>query len=147
MVNLNTLKNKFTLVFIVLGLVPAVIISIISTLNSSSDVTDKVYSQLTAINQIKKQAIKNYFAERQGDMGVLVNIADAMQQQAFNKLNSINHLKKAQIKDYFYNNNNQLVLLANDTQLHNRVNKLTNFPIKINGINYLMSMINNTKHY
>jgi len=126
MVNLNTLKNKFTLVFIVLGLVPAVIISIISTMNSSADVTDKVYSQLTAINQIKKQAIQNYFAERQGDMGVLVNIADAMQQQAFNKLNSINHLKKVQIKDYFYNNNNLLDLLASDIKLQKRVTTLTN---------------------
>ncbi|MCP4988070.1 MAG: methyl-accepting chemotaxis protein [Colwellia sp.] len=125
MINLNTLKNKFTLVFIVLGLVPAIIISIISTLNSSDDVTDKVYSQLTAINQIKKQAIKDYFSDRQGDMSVLVNIADAMQQQAFNKLNSVNHLKKAQLIDYFHNNNIQLSLLASDTKLQKRVNTLT----------------------
>jgi methyl-accepting chemotaxis protein len=125
MINLKTLQNKFTLVFLALGILPAVIISIISTFNSSNDVTDKVYSQLTAINQIKKQAITNYFAERQGDMGVLVNIADAMKQQAFNELNSINHLKKAQLKAYFHNNKIQLTQLANNTQLQQRVNILT----------------------
>jgi methyl-accepting chemotaxis protein len=126
MINLKTLQNKFTLVFLALGILPAVIISIISTFNSSNDVTDKVYSQLTAINQIKKQAIKNYFAERQGDMGVLVNIADAMKQQAFNELNSINHLKKAQLEAYFHNNNIQLTQLANNSQVQRRVNTLTN---------------------
>ncbi|MGL1956488.1 MAG: methyl-accepting chemotaxis protein [Colwellia sp.] len=94
-------------------------------MNTSDDVSEKVYSQLTAINQIKKQAIKNYFAERQGDMGVLVNIADAMQQQAFQKLNSVNELKISQLKDYFNNNYQQLNILASDIKLHLHVKALT----------------------
>ena len=85
MLNLKSLKIKFILIFMVIGLIPAIIVSVISTMSSSTDVTDKVYNQLTAINQIKKQSIKNYFAERQGDMGVLIDIADSMQQQAFMK--------------------------------------------------------------
>jgi len=125
MFKVNTLKNKFTLVFIALGLIPAVIISIISTMNSSDDVSDKVYSQLTAINQIKKQAIENYFAERKGDMSVLVNIADAMQKQSFQKLKTVNELKKSQLKDYFNNNSKQLEILARDTKLHKSVITLT----------------------
>ncbi len=122
---INRLQNKFTLIFIALGLIPAVIISVLSTMNTSDDVSEKVYSQLTAINQIKKQAIKNYFAERQGDMGVLVNIADAMQQQAFQKLNSVNELKISQLKDYFNNNYQQLNILASDIKLHLHVKALT----------------------
>jgi len=126
MINFKSLKVKFILIFMVLGLIPAIIISVISTMNSSADVTGKVYSQLTAINQIKKQAIENYFAERQGDMGVLIDIADTMQQQAFMKLSAINRLKKSQVNDYFNNNNIQLEILANEKNTHQAITELVN---------------------
>jgi methyl-accepting chemotaxis protein len=126
MISFKSLKAKFILIFILMGVIPAIIISIISTISSSNDVTDKVYNQLTAINQIKKQAIINYFSEREGDIGVLVDIADTMQEQAFKKLMSINELKKVQINDYFDNNKNQLTILANDKFLHAALDKLTN---------------------
>ena len=120
----NSLKAKFTLLFVVLGVIPAIIISVISTMNSSTDVTNKVYSQLTAINQIKKQAIKTYFAERQGDMDVLVNITDTMQQQAFMKLSAINDLKKSQVLDYFANNKTQLELLSKEKETQQAISEL-----------------------
>jgi len=126
MINFKSLKVKFILIFMVLGLIPAIIISVISTMNSSADVTGKVYSQLTSINQIKKQAIENYFAERQGDMGVLIDIADTMQQQAFMKLSAINRLKKSQVNDYFNNNNVQLEILANEKNTHQAITELVN---------------------
>lgn len=58
MINFKSLKLKFIIIFIVFGLVPAVIVSVISTMNSSAYVTQKVYNQLTAINQIKKNLYK-----------------------------------------------------------------------------------------
>ncbi len=109
-----------------MGIIPAVVVSVISTINSSNDVTHKVYNQLTAINQIKKQAVINYFNERKGDMGVLVDIADTMQEQTFSQLTSINELKKVQIESYFKNNLIQLDMLANDNKLQNAITKLTN---------------------
>ena len=126
MIILKSLKIKFIAIFILLGLVPAVIVSFISTMNSSADVTAKVYNQLTAINQIKKQAIENYFAERQGDMGVLIDIADTMRQQAFMKLSAINNLKKSQVNDYLNNNNIQLEILANENITHQAIEELVN---------------------
>jgi methyl-accepting chemotaxis protein len=130
---INSLKTKFTLLFILLGLIPSIIVSVISTMNSSSDVTNKVYSQLTAINQIKKQAIESYFSERQGDMGVLINIADTMQNQAFTKLSAINQLKKAQVIDYFNNSKVQLEMLSKDQQTYQAIDELvSNFSNKSN---------------
>jgi len=126
MMNLKSLKVKFIVIFVVLGLVPAAIVSLISTIHSSTDVTEKVFNQLTAINQIKKQAIENYFAEREGDMGVLIDIADSMQQQAFIKLSAINELKKSQLSDYFKNNNTKLESLANEKNTHQAIAELVN---------------------
>lgn len=125
MLNIKNLKTKFILIFITLGIIPAVVVSIISTFNSSDDVTNKVYNQLTAINQIKKQAVINYFNERKGDMGVLVDIADTMQEQTFNQLTSINELKKIQIESYFKSNTLQLNLLAKNKQLQVAIKTLT----------------------
>ena len=107
-----SLKAKFTLLFLVIGLLPVIIVSLISTYNSTRDVEEKVYNQLHAINQIKKQALETYFDERQGDMGVLVNIADTFRQQAFAKLAAVQDIKKSQLRDYLTNNNTQLNLLA-----------------------------------
>lgn len=144
MPNLSSLKVKFILIFIALGLIPAIIISAISTFNSSKDVTDKVYNQLTAINQIKKQAIVSYFSERKGDMGVLIDIADSMQQQAFNNLSAINELKKSQLKDYFANNATQLEILASQETTHQAILELVdNFSKKLQW-NQLLDKHDNT---
>lgn len=124
MINLKSLKVKFIVIFVTLGLVPAVAVGLISTINSSTDVTEKVFNQLTAINQIKKQAIESYFTERKGDMGGLIDIADSMQQQAFIKLSAINELKKSQVVDYLKNNNIQLESLARDKNIHQAILEL-----------------------
>jgi len=128
---INSLKVKFTLLFIFLGVIPSIIVGVISTMNSSLDVTNKVYSQLTAINQIKKQAIESYFSERQSDMEVLINIADNMQNQVFTKLSAINQLKKSHVIDYLNNSKIQLERLSKDKQTQQAIDELvSNFSNK-----------------
>lgn len=106
------LKAKFTLLFVLIGLLPIIFISFISTQNTTADVKEKVFNQLTAINQIKKQTIEHYFHERESDMGVLVNIADTLKNQAFQKLSAVQDLKKSELTNYLHNNYDQLNLLA-----------------------------------
>ncbi len=128
---INSLKNKILILLLCVGLLPAILVSVISTFNASNDISDKVYNQLTAINQIKKQAIHTYFDERKGDMGVLVDIASTMQQQEFLKLSAVNAVKKAQLNDYLTNNKTQLTLLSQQKKLHNDLSSLlTNFTNK-----------------
>ncbi len=122
----KSLKVKITIILLVLGVIPAIIITVLSLNNSSSDVSNKVYNQLTAINQIKKQAIKSYFDERQGDMGVLVDLASTMKSQAFSKLSAVNAIKKSQLTDYINNNKAQLELLSHQEKLHHDISNLIN---------------------
>ena len=106
------LKTKLIFVFLLIGLVPTLFLSVISTKNSTDDAENKVYNQLHAINQIKRKAIETYFDEREGDMSVLVNIADTLRQQAFAKLKAVQDLKRSQLHEYLSNNQAQLDLLA-----------------------------------
>jgi methyl-accepting chemotaxis protein len=80
MLNLKSFKVKFITIYTILGLVPVVVTSFFQILSRSVEVKEKAYTPLTAINQIKKKAIENYFVERQGYLGVLINPADTMQQ-------------------------------------------------------------------
>ena len=111
------LKAKFTLLFIIIGLLPMLVVSIISTYSGTEDAKNKVYNQLTAINQIKKKSIETYFKERQGDMAVLVDIADTLSTQAFEKLAAVQAIKKSQLEDYLNNNFTQLNLLSSQASL------------------------------
>lgn len=120
------LKAKFTLLFVAIGLFPMLIVSIITTYSSTEDAKNKVYNQLTAINQIKKQSLETYFQERKGDMAVLVDIADTLSSQAFAKLNAVQDIKKAQLKDYLDNNNTQLKLLSSQKSVQEALLELNN---------------------
>ena len=51
-------RLKFSLLFLIIGLLPMMLVSIIATYSGSQDIKQKVYNQLTAINQIKKQGYK-----------------------------------------------------------------------------------------
>ena len=118
------LKAKFTLLFVLIGLLPIIVISYISTQNNTNDVKEKVYNQLTAINQIKKQTIEHYFHERESDMGVLVNIADTLRNQAFQKLSAVQDLKKSELTNYLKNNYSQLELLASQEHVKAAIHEM-----------------------
>ncbi len=105
-------RLKFSLLFIIIGLLPMILVSIIATYAGSQDIKQKVYNQLTAINQIKKQAIQSYFKDRQNDMAVLSDTAETLSIQAFSRLANTQDLKKAQIEDYLRSNQAQLHFLS-----------------------------------
>jgi len=118
------LKTKFTFLFVMIGLLPIIFISYISTQNSTNDIQGKVFNQLNAINQIKKQTIENYFHERESDMGVLINIADTLREQAFQKLSAVQDIKKSQLSDYLHNSYNQLNLLASQKHVSHAIDEM-----------------------
>mgnify|MGYP000168000920 CR=1 FL=1 len=59
-------------------------------------------------------------------MGVLIDIADTIEQQVFSKLSMINELKRYQVQEYFKNNNIQLSRLASERSTHQAINELIN---------------------
>ncbi|EAQ63984.1 hypothetical protein MED121_20481 [Marinomonas sp. MED121] len=119
------LKTKFTLLFVLIGLLPIIVVSYISTQNSTIDAQEKVYNQLTAINQIKKKTIETYFHERESDMGVLVNIADTLRIQAFQKLSAVQDLKKSELTHYLHDNYSQLKLLTSQEHVKHALEEMS----------------------
>ncbi len=79
---------------------------------SATALETQVFSQLVALRDVKKNQIENYFEERQGDMGVLVETVATLREEAFKKLMAVREIKKNQISDYF----GQRLALMRDTQ-------------------------------
>lgn len=95
------LGTKLLIAFILVGIIPFAVVGVISLNKSSRALSQLAYGNLEGMREIKKTQIQNFFNERQGDMGVLVETVSALRQEAFAKMEAIQEIKKAHLSDYF----------------------------------------------
>ncbi len=96
-----SLTAKLIIFFLLVGLIPFAASSIVSLQKSSSALTDAAYGQLKGMRAVKKAQITQFFDERKGDMGVLMETVSTLRKEAFDKLEAIQQLKKNAIEAYF----------------------------------------------
>jgi methyl-accepting chemotaxis protein len=114
-----SLSVKLIVSFLLVGLVPFGAISTISYFKSSNALSEQAYGQLKGMRAIKKAQISQFFDERKGDMGVLVETVATLRKEAFQKLEAIQEIKKAQLLDYFEVMRSQLRILKDDEDIKN----------------------------
>ena len=98
------LSAKMITLFLLVGVIPAGVIGTIALVTATKDMKDQkkvTFGTLTAVREVKKRQIEQYFSERKGDMGVLVETVNTLRFEAFNKLTAIRAIKKSQIEGYF----------------------------------------------
>jgi len=108
------LGTKLLFAFLAVGVIPFATIGIISLTKSSNALSDQSYGQLKGMRGIKKAQIESFFAERQGDMGVMMETVTSLRQEAFNKLEAVQKLRKNIVEDYINNMFSQMRVLKND---------------------------------
>ncbi|MEW6236265.1 MAG: methyl-accepting chemotaxis protein [Candidatus Omnitrophota bacterium] len=108
------MKPRLIALFLIVGLLPLSLAAWISFNSSSQAIHVQTFNQLTAIRDIKKGQIQKYFAEREGDMKVLVETVGTLRQEAFQKLEAVQTVKKNRIGDYFNNLHKELAFLCGD---------------------------------
>ena len=86
--------------FLLVGLIPLCAVGITATIRAGDALEQAAYDQLKAVRDIKKDNIRKYFAEREGDMGVLVETINVIRQESFAKLDAIQQQKRARLEDY-----------------------------------------------
>jgi len=95
------IKQKFILSFLALGIIPATIVGLVSLNQANKGMESLAFNSLEAVTEIKKAQLEQYFADRNSDMNVLVNIADTLRIQALEKLKAVREVKKSAIENYF----------------------------------------------
>ncbi len=118
-----TLGTKLVTSFLGCGLIPVAVVAFISystantgmeTINDRGEqgLEKNAYNQLIALRDVKKRQIEQYFAERQGDMGVLVETVKTLRQDAFQKLAAVQQLKKSEMEKLFARMRDDVASLA-----------------------------------
>ncbi|MCE2571052.1 methyl-accepting chemotaxis protein [Motilimonas eburnea] len=79
------LKFKLALLFIVIGLVPAILSSLIVENIASKALKDQAYEQLSGLWKIKQTQLNNYFKQKQRDLNVLDSLLLNLQQENASK--------------------------------------------------------------
>ncbi len=103
MLKINNVKIKTRLIvlFLLVGLIPLSIVAWFSSHSATNALMKNSYNQLESVRGIKKAQIEKFFAERQGDLGVVKEIVNTLRHEAFTKLEAQHDLKTTMLKDYF----------------------------------------------
>ena len=109
------LKNRMILLFLLAGFLPILLIGTLSAVMSTDALMTTSYGQLASMRGVKKAQIENYFAERQGDMGVLAETVGTIRTEAMSKLTAIRSIKLNQIEKFFDERLGDLSVLARST--------------------------------
>ncbi len=96
-----SIRKKLIMAFLAVGIVPLAISGLFSLNKSSKALSNAAYNQIVGMREIKKAQIENFFAERKGDMGVLMETVGTLREDAFAKLEAFQIIKKNQIEGYF----------------------------------------------
>ena len=96
-----SLSAKLIIFFLLVGLIPFGVIGVISYMKSSNALSEAAYGQLKGMRAVKKAQISQFFNERQGDLGVLMETVGTLRKEAFDKLTAIREIKKSQIQGFF----------------------------------------------
>ena len=114
MLSLNDIKIKPKLIglFLLVGIIPLAIATAVAFNKASGTIETQAYNQLGAARDVKKAQIEQFFAERQGDMGVLMETVATLRSEAFAKLEAVRGIKKTQIENFFAEREGDMSVLA-----------------------------------
>ncbi len=122
------IRTKLIVAFLACGLLPLIIASVLATRTGSlhmesighhggEALEEASYHQLVALRDVKKKQIEQYFTERKGDLGVLVENVNVLRDEAVHKLESVQELKKSGIESVFNGMRQDVISLAKTQDL------------------------------
>ena len=119
-----TMRTRILLVFLLVGLVPAAVIGINTLMEGIGAIEEQAFNQLNGVREIKKGQLSQYFAERQGDMAVLVGMVERIRADASSQLLSIQALKRNAVEELFKNTTMAIKVARDNNTLINAYEKM-----------------------
>ncbi|MCG8636320.1 MAG: EAL domain-containing protein [Desulfobacterales bacterium] len=96
------IRNKILIWFMSMGLIPVLLVALTAMVINKKALTDRAFSQLENVREVKTEQIKAYMEERRTDLAMLMDTVDGLRRAAFNKLRSVQENKKAQVLTHFH---------------------------------------------
>jgi methyl-accepting chemotaxis protein len=133
----DSIRNKLLTSHMALALIPLIVLTVVTYLVASNSLRTKAFDNLRSVGVIKVKNIENYFAERQGDMQVLSNMADTLRQDAFTKLAAVHEIKKDQVNSFFDERLGDVSVLATNPTVAEALQAFEDDPGAIGGSSWL----------
>ncbi len=120
MISKMTMSAKLISLFLLIGVLPALIVGIISMITASRDMTNQqkvTFSTLTAVRDVKKQAVEDYFGARENDLTVLSETVDVLRSESFKKLTAVRETKRSSVERYFQTIEDQILSFSENSMV------------------------------
>ncbi|GAB6043902.1 hypothetical protein JCM17961_45840 [Endothiovibrio diazotrophicus] len=92
--------GRLLIAFLLVGSIPAAVITAIATWNATDALKHQAFERLESVRGIKQAQLERYFADRQGDMGALIDVVGTLRGEAFSKLTAVREVKRAAVGRY-----------------------------------------------
>jgi methyl-accepting chemotaxis protein len=119
------LGTKLLLAFLAVGVIPLATVGLVTLNKADNSISQLAFNQLDSMRAIKTAQIDKFFAERKGDMGVLMETVASLREEAFSKLQTVQELKTASVERYFKNLRTQLRVLKDDPMVLQALNEMS----------------------
>ena len=103
--------------FLLVGLIPLAVTAGLTLWKSGTALSDSAYSQLVAMRDIKEKQVEQYFEEREGDMGVLMETVGTLHDEAVHKLTAVREIKRAAVGRYLQSITDQMHTFSEDRMI------------------------------
>ncbi|MDM8518596.1 methyl-accepting chemotaxis protein [Anaerolineales bacterium HSG6] len=121
----RSIRGKLLGWFLFFALVPLIFMAGVAYWQAQTSLQAAAYEKLEAVRVIKANQVNGYFAERESDMAVLVEMVTALQQEAFDVIASTQSNKASSVETYFQTLEKQLKLLGHSRFAHEAIVELT----------------------
>ncbi len=111
------LGTKLIVAFLLMGLFPLAIATLISLDKADKALSKQAFNQLEAVRDIKKNQLEQLFTNQKNDLNVLMKMVAALRSSAFDKLISVQALKTKMVEDYFMTLEDQLKTMKDDPMI------------------------------
>ncbi|MGJ7095578.1 methyl-accepting chemotaxis protein [Vibrio hannami] len=107
-----TLSRLLLLSLLCVGVIPALLVGLISGSLFRNELEAQTYNQLSAIREVKSYQINSFFEERKNDILVLSEIINTFNNEAVSVLESTNKARENELKEYINTLKHELKIFA-----------------------------------
>lgn len=111
-INNMSLSKVLIISLLTVGILPALLVGIISTYLTADALNEQTNNQLNTVRAIKDQQLTGFFQERESDIGVLSEIISTFHVEAVDKIELINEAQDRKVLDYISTLKDQLTLFS-----------------------------------
>ena len=114
-----------TILFSLAAIIPFAVLAVMAVSTARDSFINDKFDQLVSIREVKKAQVKDFFQEKQSDMGVLLRTVEALKNAAVGKLEAVQEIKKAQVEKYFRKIFSAAEVVANNPNVALGLNRMT----------------------